>query len=1348
MKIKYGTDKYSYLNYFYLFIILMLFPFTQISAQAWDYTGIPYVTDNVPAAIMPTLPSSTNMRSAFPYDPCTIPTPIFNNGALQYYVDTQNGNDATAGNNGRGSVANPRQTFPGLSGNTWTIERGWQIFITNNSSQWNGNDITVRIDGASDNLCWIIGVNQGTTINSVADDGSTNTKTANLAELRCDKFFIGGQHYIIHGLRFKQADTADKQRIKFGNTLENVFSQYATVRFCDMLGRGNARGGAFFGGNGKDETLPAQFIVIYNNTIREQGDWRNGPDCHGIQPVHYVRYWWIINNEIYHCGGDAVQVNTSGHSGTVAGERPHYIYIAGNEMYENWEQSVDNKNCFHVIISENDTHDFYASPGAPSANNTSMILANDAEGPLASYQWAINNLIYDVGTGIKHAGTAAETYSGGQTSGQKSFAIGNVMWNVSSTGIVLDARGKTASGIRTWFDYTVSAFNTIHCGGQGIAVSRLGGDDSTAHYGVGNIVYSTGSPADADIELGDVGEHKGIAKYNVADRVSGTASITSSESIGNILNQDPQFTDLVNRDFTLQSSSPAVDMTNFNETLFAFDLFENMYGIDIKKDVLGTSRPISTQYDAGAYEHTTGGGSVTQFTLTTNVTGSGSIGLLPTGGTYDSASVVTLTAIPSSGWQFSHWTGDLTGSINPAQITMNSNKSVTAVFIQVTQFTLTTNVTGSGSVSLDPVGGTYDSASVVTLTAIPLSGWQFSHWTGDLSGSINPSQITMNSNKIVTAVFTESTVTQFTLTTNVTGSGNVELDPVGGTYDSATVVTLTATPLSGWQFDGWSGDLSGTTNPTQITMNANKSVTATFSEQSGGGTWTQLTYDDFELGFGNYTDGGGDCELYTGGTNAHQGNNAAMIKDNVGGGSSFYHTNGIDVDTEGYSQIRVIFWFMTSSYDSGQDDKFELKYYNGTAWQVIKSYRFENEVPANNTFYTDTVYISESTHTFPTDMKISFESTGTSNNGDQAFIDEVEVSAFGGSGTPVTQFTLTTNVTGSGSVELDPVGGTYDSASVVTLTAVPLSGWQFDGWSGDLSGTTNPAQITMNANKSVTATFIQQSGGGTWTQLTYDDFESGFGNYTDGGGDCELYTGGTNAHQGNNAAMIKDNVGGGSSFYHTNGIDVDTEVYTRIRVSFWFMTSSYDSGQDDKFELKYYNGTSWQVIKSYRFENEVPANNTFYTDTVYISESTHTFPTDMKISFESSGTSNNGDQAYIDEVEVSATTSLSKSSLGQESALAEGSIPETFTLGSYPNPFNPSTTIHYGVPKDSHIQLEIYDALGRKVAELYNGYKSAGSYSHVWNASDSQGRLVTSGVYLVVIRSSNFTQTFKLMYLR
>jgi len=76
----------------------------------------------------------------------------------------------------------------------------------------------------------------------------------------------------------------------------------------------------------------------------------------------------------------------------------------------------------------------------------------------------------------------------------------------------------------------------------------------------------------------------------------------------------------------------------------------------------------------------------------------------------------------------------------------------------------------------------------------------------------------------------------------------------------------------------------------------------------------------------------------------------------------------------------------------------------------------------------------------------------------------------------VTQYTLDVSVVGDGSVTLNPPGGIYDENTVVTLTAAPddtPDGWDyaFSAWSGDLSGTSSTATLTMDADEHVTATF-------------------------------------------------------------------------------------------------------------------------------------------------------------------------------------------------------------------------------------------------------------------------------------
>ena len=171
-----------------------------------------------------------------------------------------------------------------------------------------------------------------------------------------------------------------------------------------------------------------------------------------------------------------------------------------------------------------------------------------------------------------------------------------------------------------------------------------------------------------------------------------------------------------------------------------------------------------------------------------------------------------------------------------------------------------------------------------------------------------------------------------------------------------------------------------------------QSSTWSFTTESAP-LWTLLTYDDFESGSlfssSNYTDGGGDCSIYTGGTKAHQGNNAAGIQDNTGDASSFYHTNGIDVDTPGYSSIKVDFWFITDGFSGVHD--FFVEYWDGSTWRKPATLVYNTDF-SNDQFYHKIVWINETDYTFPSDMKIKFRCDSGNNNND-VYIDEIYVYA-------------------------------------------------------------------------------------------------------------------------------------------------------------------------------------------------------------------------------------------------------------------------------------------------------------------------------------------------------------------
>jgi pullulanase len=193
--------------------------------------------------------------------------------------------------------------------------------------------------------------------------------------------------------------------------------------------------------------------------------------------------------------------------------------------------------------------------------------------------------------------------------------------------------------------------------------------------------------------------------------------------------------------------------------------------------------------------------------------------------TYIYSTTVTLTAAPNGLSNFDGWSGACTGMGTCTVVTTQTNH-VTATFSLKTYPVITaTDGTGSGSVSLDPAGGTYSHGTVVTATASANTGSTFTGWSGACSGT-DECVLTMTETRSVTATFTLNSYALVTATDG-TGSGTVDLDPTGGTYDHGTVVTATANAGTGSAFAGWSGACTGVGECT-ITMTETKRVTATF----------------------------------------------------------------------------------------------------------------------------------------------------------------------------------------------------------------------------------------------------------------------------------------------------------------------------------------------------------------------------------------------------------------------------------------------------------------------------------------------------------------------------------------
>ena len=86
---------------------------------------------------------------------------------------------------------------------------------------------------------------------------------------------------------------------------------------------------------------------------------------------------------------------------------------------------------------------------------------------------------------------------------------------------------------------------------------------------------------------------------------------------------------------------------------------------------------------------------------------------------------------------------------------------------------------------------------------------------------------------------------------------------------------------------------------------------------------------------------------------------------------------------------------------------------------------------------------------------------------------------------------------------------------------------------------------------------------------------------------------------------------------------------------------------------------------------------------------------------------------------------------------------------NYPNPFNPSTQISFDIPEGFEIvTLSVYNILGKKVNTLLNNAMNPGKHKVEWNAKDSEGNPVASGIYFYELNTPSFTARKKMLLIR
>lgn len=428
------------------------------------------------------------------------------------------------------------------------------------------------------------------------------------------------------------------------------------------------------------------------------------------------------------------------------------------------------------------------------------------------------------------------------------------------------------------------------------------------------------------------------------------------------------------------------------------------------------------------------------YTLTTSVSpsGAGYVSLNNTG-PYHYGDSISASAVSSVGWYFDHWSGNLVGNANPAILVILGNMSVTANFIE-NAYTLAVSTTGQGYVTLNNTAQYYNYGDAILLTAVPFVSWLFNHWSGNLTGTANPATLVMTANMSVTAIFTQNI---YTLSVFVSGNGSVSLNN-SGPYNYGDAVLLTAVPSTAWSFDHWIGDLTGSANPTALSITGNMSVTATFVQSNytlNIYTWGNGTVSLNNTGPYHY----GDAVLLTALPDPHW---------------LFNYWSGSLAGTANPAVLVILGNMVVTAY------------FQKMVYVLTVNVNGGGSVILNNSgpyFWGDVVQLTANASLGWNFQCWSGDLSGTANPTTILINGNKVVNA----NFTVGQYALNVQVVGNGSVILKPNSAYYNYGDNVTLTAVASSGWSFNHWSGNLTGSSNPRYLYMYGNASVTATFVQ-----------------------------------------------------------------------------------------------------------------------------------------------------------------------------------------------------------------------------------------------------------------------------------
>lgn len=289
---------------------------------------------------------------------------------------------------------------------------------------------------------------------------------------------------------------------------------------------------------------------------------------------------------------------------------------------------------------------------------------------------------------------------------------------------------------------------------------------------------------------------------------------------------------------------------------------------------------------------------VPQKKLSVNVTPEVGGSVTPSSGTYAMGSTVKLTATPSAEYIFKEWTGGFTGTTNPANVIMDVDKTVTAVF-EKREYPLSLTIVGSGTVKEEVIkiassATNYKSGTTVRLTPLPSVGFQFKKWSGDDTTSKTPLDLVVSKPINLTCTFEKMAITSM---------------KVENLLDTLIISKKHKYIVKGIYSNGATIDLSDSVKITSSTAGINVLTDRNLIGAQSGNIVLSVTYNNLLIKDTAYVSAIENVDLNTLPLLTTPSNSSAKIIVPVVVVNYYPTLNGIDIDTKrapGYGSLSPI----------------------------------------------------------------------------------------------------------------------------------------------------------------------------------------------------------------------------------------------------------------------------------------------------------------------------------------------------------------------------------------------------------------------------------------------------------